>query len=136
MRAKTVKRKVAPKIAPTVAILERIRHLAGLGMTQDEIAHSLSISSKTWYTFKKRHPEAAVALSDGRGCAVEAVANKLYEDALAGNTTAQIFFLKNRAPDRWRDRKEHEHTGEVNIKDFVMRTVAEQMAEDEQPTTH
>ena len=27
----------------------------------------------------------------------------LYRNALAGNTTAQIFWLKNRRPDRWRD---------------------------------
>jgi hypothetical protein len=26
-----------------------------------------------------------------------------YRNALAGNTTAQIFWLKNRRPDRWRD---------------------------------
>lgn len=27
------------------------------------------------------------------------------------DTTAQIFWLKNRRPDDWRDRKHHEHTG-------------------------
>ena len=31
------------------------------------------------------------------------VEESLYRNALAGNTTAQIFWSKNRRPDRWRD---------------------------------
>jgi hypothetical protein len=31
------------------------------------------------------------------------VEESLYRNALGGNTTAQIFWLKNRRPDRWRD---------------------------------
>ena len=30
----------------------------------------------------------------------------LYESAIKGNLGAQVFFLKNRASDRWRDRTE------------------------------
>lgn len=33
---------------------------------------------------------------------------------MAGDTTAQIFWLKNRKPNEWRDKKNIEHTGEVN----------------------
>ena len=31
------------------------------------------------------------------------VENSLYQNAIAGNVTAEIFWLKNRRPDRWRD---------------------------------
>lgn len=31
------------------------------------------------------------------------------------DVTAQIFWLKNRKPEAWRDRKDVEHSGEVNI---------------------
>lgn len=34
---------------------------------------------------------------------------------LLGDTTAQIFFLKNRQPQRWRDKQVHEHEGEIKI---------------------
>ena len=33
------------------------------------------------------------------------VENALLQSALAGNTTAQIFWLKNRRPDKWRDNR-------------------------------
>jgi hypothetical protein len=40
----------------------------------------------------------------------------LYTRATAGNdTTAAIFWLKNRQPDRWRDRREFEHGGKVDL---------------------
>jgi len=29
------------------------------------------------------------------------------------NTTALIFWLKNRKPDQWRDKQEHEHSGQI-----------------------
>jgi hypothetical protein len=40
---------------------------------------------------------------DGREASDDRVEESLYRNALAGNTTAQIFWLKNRRPDRWRD---------------------------------
>jgi hypothetical protein len=39
----------------------------------------------------------------GREASDDRVEESLYRNALAGNTTAQIFWLKNRRPDRWRD---------------------------------
>ena len=32
---------------------------------------------------------------------------------MAGDTTAQIFWLKNRKPDVWRDKTAVEHSGEI-----------------------
>lgn len=32
------------------------------------------------------------------------------------DVTAQIFWLKNRKPDKWRDKQEIEHSGDLNIK--------------------
>ena len=37
---------------------------------------------------------------------------------VAPDTTAQIFWLKNRKPDNWRDRKEQNITGEINTNPF------------------
>lgn len=36
---------------------------------------------------------------------------------VSGDTTAMIFWLKNRKPEQWRDRKQLDVSGEVNIED-------------------
>jgi hypothetical protein len=43
------------------------------------------------------------ALKRGREASDERVVESLYQQALAGNVTAQIFWLKNRRPSEWRD---------------------------------
>ena len=49
------------------------------------------------------HDELREALKRGKAASDDRVEESLYRNALAGNTTAQIFWLKNRRPDRWRD---------------------------------
>lgn len=39
---------------------------------------------------------------------------KVVTKEIAPDTTAQIFWLKNRKPAEWRDKKEIEHSGEIN----------------------
>lgn len=39
-----------------------------------------------------------------------------YREKIAPDTTACIFWLKNRQKDRWRDKHEHEHTGSLAFK--------------------
>lgn len=42
------------------------------------------------------------------------VANALFENATRhNNVAAQIFWLKNRAPDQWKDRTDHVHGGDA-----------------------
>jgi hypothetical protein len=43
------------------------------------------------------------------------ITKSLYEKAKAGDTTAMIFWLKNRRPDLWRDKHDFEHSGNVSI---------------------
>jgi hypothetical protein len=42
----------------------------------------------------------------GRAKGLAEVSNSLFESAAGGNVTSQIFYLKNRSPDDWRDRFE------------------------------
>lgn len=35
------------------------------------------------------------------------------------DTTAQIFWLKNRRPEQWRDKREVEHSGELNVPQII-----------------
>ena len=44
------------------------------------------------------------------------VVTKEVTKQVAGDTTAQIFWLKNRRPDLWRDKQQIEHSGEISNK--------------------
>ena len=44
----------------------------------------------------------------------EMVVTKEITKEVVPDTTAQIFWLKNRKPDEWRDKKDVEHSGSVN----------------------
>ncbi|MDU9695158.1 helix-turn-helix domain-containing protein [Priestia aryabhattai] len=45
----------------------------------------------------------------------ELVITKLVKKRQAPDTTAQIFWLKNRRPDKWRDKQDVEHTGDMDL---------------------
>ncbi|MEH7131801.1 transposase [Priestia megaterium] len=45
----------------------------------------------------------------------ELVITKLVKKRQAPDTIAQIFWLKNRRPDKWRDKQDVEHTGDMDL---------------------
>lgn len=75
------------------------------GVTIKDAAEAAGVSRVTAWrwrkskTFKKK----VLAIIDSRTQTVE---DALFATALKGNVTAQIFWLKNRASDRWKDVKE------------------------------
>ena len=66
-----------------------------------------------WRQKYKEFNEEVLSILDSRTQIVE---DALYLNAAGGNVIAQIFWLKNRGKDRWKDKQEHEHSGEVNLK--------------------
>ena len=81
------------------------------GATDEMIMQNLGITRTTFYEWKKKYSAFATALKNGKEVVDFAVENALLKKALAGDVTAQIFWLKNRKPQEWRDRREHEVTG-------------------------
>jgi hypothetical protein len=81
--------------------LTEVEGLARRGLTQEQIAYSLGIAPSTLYAKKKAFSEFSEAIKRGQAKGITAVASKIYEDALAGNTVAGIFYLKARG--KWRD---------------------------------
>lgn len=53
------------------------------------------------------------AFDIGRAEGVQHVSSRLYDLAMAGNTAAAIFFLKNRAPKDWQDNRQIDMSAEV-----------------------
>lgn len=112
--------------------------LAALGATDIEVADFFEIDVRTVYRWKHDYPEFCQALNIGKEKADERVINSLYQKAvgyeqdevkifmpggaekpvyapfrakIAPDTTAAIFWLKNRKPADWRDKHDHELAG-------------------------
>ena len=73
------------------AVREKVRHLAGVGVRQDDIARIIGCAPKT---LRKRCRDD---LDRGVAEANAMVSGYLFAAAKAGNVTAQIFWLKSRA---------------------------------------
>jgi len=126
-----------PKLKPTIKMLYR------KGCSDKEVAKALMIDPQTLYNWKKRCPKFFESLNDWKLKADADVERSLYErakgyshpedkifcDSKTGETTvvptvkhyppdstAIIYWLKNRQPKRWRDKQEIEHSGEQTIK--------------------
>jgi transcriptional regulator with XRE-family HTH domain len=111
-----------------------VEKLAQLGATEPRICEVFGISIQTLSKWRQKNSEFDDALKRGRDFADAEVANSLYKRAIgfshpavkifcdpktgareivdyveqyAPDTTACIFWLKNRQPGMWRDRIEH-----------------------------
>lgn len=81
--------------------LAEVERLASIGLTMEQIAHNLGIATSTLYVRKNESPEFSEAIKRGQAKGIEAVANKVFENAMAGNVPSALFYLKARAG--WRD---------------------------------
>ena len=76
------------------------------GATEKQIAEALGISQNTLINMKSQYGDVSEALRKGKEIVDYAVENALLRKALGGDTTAIMFWLKNRKPSQWRDIKE------------------------------
>jgi transposase-like protein len=108
------------------------------GLTDVQIAHNLGVGTTTLYEWKNDYTEFAEALKRGKEVVDRMVENALLKRALGyefeevtyengaetkrvrkevvPDTTAQIFWLKNRKPEEWRDKQNIEHSGESGVR--------------------
>lgn len=121
---------------------EQAYKLALLKLTDDEIASFFEVARSTLDMWDHAHPEFSDARARGKVAADVDVAVKLRERAMgysykatkifmpAGalapvyaeytehippDTQAASLWLRNRHPDKWKDRTEHEITGDLNV---------------------
>ena len=74
------------------------------GLTDEQIAHNIGISCSTLSEWKNKYPDFSDALKRSKEVADYEVENALFKKAKMGDVTAQIFWLKNRRPEKWRDK--------------------------------
>src|SRR5580700_9359230 len=76
-------------------VREKVRHLAGVGVRQDDIAQIIGCAPKTLRKQCRDDLDRGVAEANAM------VSGSLFAAAKGGNVTAQIFWLKTRA--HWRE---------------------------------
>ena len=112
--------------------LKEVERLAGQGLTVKQIGHCIGRSKQTLYN----HVDILDAIKRGRSQGINEVTNALFDNATGGNVTAQIFYLKNRQPEKWSDRRDMQLTGkgggpiELLPFEFVSANVTETTGED------
>ena len=112
-----------------------IQGMARDGLTQQQIADNLGINIDTLIEYKKKYTDFSEALKKGKEVVDIEVENALLKRALGykydevtyengvetkrvtkevqPDTTAQIFWLKNRKPNNWKDRVETDEDKEA-----------------------
>jgi transposase-like protein len=116
-----------------------VSYWAKKGLIDTQIAENIGIVPSTLYEWKKKYPEFSEALKAGKEVADAQVFNALHQSAIGfhyleeavtntgevvtvkkyskPNVTAQIYWLKNRVPDDWRDKQEIEQINKnIDIK--------------------
>lgn len=91
--------------------LNQLRKWAGQGLTKAEIAHNMGINPDTFVEWRKKSAVITDVIKRGEQDAIDLVENALFSAACSGNITAQIFFLKNKRPQDWKDKRDTEITG-------------------------
>ncbi|GGD05241.1 helix-turn-helix domain-containing protein [Enterococcus wangshanyuanii] len=121
--------------------LLKIEGWARDGLTDEQIAEKIGISRSTLSKWKNDHSDISDTLKRGKEVIDRQVENALLKRALgyeytevtkeltdagmqttkkvtkqvAPDTTAQIFWLKNRKPNEWRDKQDINHSGDIGV---------------------
>ena len=131
--------------------LLKIEGWARDGLTDEQIAQNIRISRDTLYAWKKRYPDISDALKRGKEVVDRQVENALLKRALGytyeeityeggvetkrvvkevvPDTTAQIFWLKNRKREAWADRQNIELSQPIDDSLKEMEDYFEQLKE-------
>ena len=99
------------------------------GLIDEQIADKMGIAPSTLYRWKNEYKEISEALKEGKEVVDYQVENALLNKAISGNTTAQIFWLKNRRPDKWRDRQDVSHSGGIHVRNQYENMTEEELME-------
>lgn len=119
---------------------DHARKLCELAATDEEIAAFFDVSARTIYRWQVNHPEFCHALKVGKAAADDRVERSLFHRAVGytfegekvfqhkgeivratvtehvpPDTTAIIFWLKNRRREDWRDVQDHKHSGHLTL---------------------
>ncbi len=136
--------------------LLKIEGWARDGLTDEQIAANIGIGYSTLQTWKSKYQDIQDTLKRGKEIVDRQVENALLRRALGyeyeevrekyesgvltertvtkkevvADTTAQIFWLKNRKPDKWRDKPNYEDSSELDRLDAILKGLKSNAAAD------
>ena len=88
-----------------ITVRDKIMALVATGKTDKQIAQEIGVAESTFHLWKQRFPDFSESLRSIKDIQDDLVESALLANAtLFNNTTAQIFWLKNRRPREWRDK--------------------------------
>jgi hypothetical protein len=81
------------KTKPRIEIdLAQVEAHAARGLTMEQIAAAMGISDWTLYARKRESKEFSDAIKRGLAKGISAVANKVFQNAMAGKEASALFF--------------------------------------------
>lgn len=83
---------------------EEIKDWVRNGATDEEVAKRLGVAYSTLREYKTEFSAFSAVLKETKDIVDAQVENALLQNALKGNITAQIFWLKNRRAKQWREK--------------------------------
>ena len=112
---------------------EALLQSLGAGASRLRACEAAAIGRRTFYTWLNDDDDFRTDVEAAEAGCTMSVEDALYRKALDGNTTAMIFWLQNRAPDRWQDRRNLRVSGDpdgvpvqVQVEqDYLDRRIAE-----------
>lgn len=110
-------------------IIDKVEEFAANGLTSEQIADALGISTTTLCDKKNKYPELVKAIKEGKARGIGKIANALFENAQSGNTVAQLFYLKCKAG--WREDQKSDM--EKMLVDFVFNKIAPMLGKGDLP---
>lgn len=105
--------------------LTLLRGWARDGATDEILARKIGVAVSTYYEWRNRFPEIAEAVKKGKEIVDYEVECEMLKAIKAGNVTAMIFWLKNRQPEKWRDKPEITEDAAIKKLDEVLKKLSE-----------
>lgn len=124
--------------------MRQVRILAERGFTDLEMSAFFEVSESGWHKWKIEHPEFKTMLDNSKETANARVERALFERATGyehgdeqifcqdgeviraktkkhypPDATSAIFWLKNRMPDKWKDKQDIEVSGKITLGDVI-----------------
>jgi hypothetical protein len=94
------------------------------GLSLTAAAAECDVHRQRVYEWEERHPEFAEEVRLGRAKRQAFLERRLMSAADGPIVTSSIFALKNTNPDDWRDKREVEHSGGVEVSTKEQRDAA------------
>lgn len=86
-------------------MIQEAESLCSLGFTEEHLAHYWKVSFRTVQRWKSKTPELCRAIDGGKLNRNVTATQRLFDLVTAGNLTAIIFWLTNRCPEIWADKR-------------------------------